>query len=220
MFLPSSKEKIAYERRKNMINYQKELDKLISDIENNKLRPRLLLHSCCAPCSSYVLEYLCKWFEITVYYYNPNIYPYDEYIKRKNEQIRLIKAFNLEGKQINIADADYDSDTFIKISKGLEAQPEGSTRCHKCYEFRLKKAAEFAKSHDYDFFATTLTVSPYKNAQIINEIGAKIEAQFNIKYLYSDFKKKSGYLRSIELSKQYDLYRQNYCGCIFSLSQK
>lgn len=203
-----------------MINYQKELDKLISDIENNKLRPRLLLHSCCAPCSSYVLEYLCKWFEITVYYYNPNIYPYDEYIKRKNEQIRLIKAFNLEGKQINIADADYDSDTFIKISKGLESQPEGSTRCHKCYEFRLKKAAEFAKNHDYDFFATTLTVSPYKNAQIINEIGAKIEAQFNIKYLYSDFKKKSGYLRSIELSKQYDLYRQNYCGCIFSLSQK
>ena len=202
---------------KCMINYQKELDKLTADIENSQIRPRLLLHSCCAPCSSYVLDYLYKWFDITVYYYNPNIYPYDEYIKRKNEQLRLIKEFNLEGKKFDFIDADYNCDTFIKLSEGLESEPEGQNRCHKCYELRLKRTAECAKEYNYDFFATTLTVSPYKNAQIINNIGAKIEAQFGVKYLYSDFKKKNGYLRSIELSKQYNLYRQNYCGCMFSM---
>ena len=196
-------------------NYQRELDELLKGLSDPP--PSLLLHSCCAPCSSYVLEYLCKWFEITVFYYNPNIYPYEEYVRRKDEQIRLIKKLNSEGKQIYFTDTDFNGNVFMKLSEGLESSPEGGSRCHKCYEFRLKKTAQLAKEQSYDFFATTLTVSPYKNAEVINNIGSKIESELGVKYLFSDFKKKGGYLRSIELSKKYNLYRQNYCGCIFSI---
>lgn len=200
-----------------MINYKRELDNLIKNIEKEGNRPNLLLHSCCAPCSSYVIEYLYKWFDITVCFYNPNIYPYDEYIKRKEEQMRLIKELGLKGTRIYFTDLDYDSNIFMEIARGLENEKEGGERCHKCYELRLRRSAELASKEHYDFFATTLTVSPYKNAQVINSIGANLESELGVRYLYSDFKKSNGYLRSIELSKQYNLYRQNYCGCVFSM---
>lgn len=194
------------------MNYQKELDKIIANLDNI---PNLLLHTCCAPCSSAVIEYLSDYFNITVYYYNPNISPVEEYEKRKNEQIRFLKEFKSKNK-LDIIDADYDNDKFIEISQGLEDQPEGGIRCHKCYNLRLEKTALKAKELNYDYFGTTLTVSPYKNSQVLNEIGKELEEKYGIKYLYSDFKKKEGYKRSIELSKQYNLYRQNYCGCIYS----
>ena len=194
------------------MNYQKELDKIIANLDNI---PNLLLHTCCAPCSSAVIEYLSDYFNITVYYYNPNISPVEEYEKRKNEQIRFLKEFKSKNK-LDIIDADYDNDKFIEISQGLEDQPEGGIRCHKCYNLRLEKTALKAKKLNYDYFGTTLTVSPYKNSQVLNEIGKELEEKYGIKYLYSDFKKKEGYKRSIELSKQYNLYRQNYCGCIYS----
>ena len=199
-----------------MINYQIELDKIIKVLEEKNIRPKLMLHSCCGPCSSYVLEYLRKWFDITVFYYNPNIYPYEEYEKRKQEQIRLINEFNSNGEKIEFIDGDYDYNVFLNVAKGLEKEKEGRERCHECYKFRLEKTAQKALEYNCDYFSTTLTVSPYKNAQFINALGLDIEKDKGVKYLVSDFKKRNGYLRSIELSKQYDLYRQDYCGCSFS----
>ena len=193
------------------MNYQLELDKLI---ENNEGKT-LLLHSCCAPCSSYVLEYLSNYFKITVYYYNPNISPYEEYLKRKEEQIRLINTMKTKYK-VDIIDADYDNNVYEEKIKGLENEPERGSRCHICYRLRLEKTCIKAKELGFDFFGTTLTLSPYKDSNVLNKIGEELMKEYNVNYLYSDFKKRNGYKRSIELSKIYNLYRQDYCGCIYS----
>lgn len=190
-------------------NYAKLLEKIIKELG---YKPSLLLHSCCAPCSSYVIEYLRNYFNITILYYNPNISPKEEYLKRKNEQLRFIKNFD----DIKFMDCDYDNDLYNNAVSGLEHEPERGKRCNICFKLRLSKTAELAKNNNFDYFGTTLTVSPYKNASLINDIGKKLEIEYNIKWLYSDFKKGDGYKRSIELSKQYDLYRQDYCGCIHS----
>lgn len=199
-----------------MINYQIELNKIIENIQGQF--PKLLLHVCCAPCSSYVLDYLSDYFDITVLYYNPNISPYEEYEKRMNEEIRLINEMNK--KNIKILECDYDNHLFEEIAQGLEQVPEGGIRCYKCYQLRLEKTAQIAKENKFDYFTTTLTISPLKNSQILNKIGKDLEEKYNIKYLYSDFKKKEGYKKSIILSKKYNLYRQNYCGCIYSKQYK
>ncbi|MCI5552931.1 MAG: epoxyqueuosine reductase QueH [Tenericutes bacterium] len=196
-------------------NYSIELEKMI---QNLKSTPTLLLHSCCAPCSSYVLNYLSKHFKITVLYYNPNISPKEEYEKRKQEQIRLIQEMPFENK-VDIMDCDYDNDQFETLVKGLEEEREGGSRCFRCYRLRLEKTALLASQNHYDYFGTTLTVSPYKNSQKLNEIGYDLEQIYHIPYLYSDFKKKEGYKKSIEFSKIYHLYRQNYCGCVYSKKQ-
>ncbi len=195
-----------------MKNYQKELEKIIYKLDYT---PNLLLHSCCAPCSSYVLEYLSNYFNITIYYYNPNIDSKEEFDKRVKEQIRLIKEMKLKNK-VNFIKEDYDNTPFLNMSKGLEHLKEGGARCFKCYYMRLEKTALKALYDHFDFFTTTLSISPYKNAQKLNEIGYMLEDKLNVKYLCADFKKKNGYKRSIELSKEYNLYRQDYCGCIYS----
>lgn len=192
-------------------NYQLRLEEIIK----NNLGKKLLLHSCCAPCSSYVIEYLTNYFNITILYYNPNIEPIEEYNKRKEEQIRLINSIPKK-YNVNIMDCDYDNDIYKIVIKGLENEPERGSRCLKCYKLRLEKTAQLAKKNNYDFFGTTLTVSPYKNSDVLNKIGNELESIYKIKYLYSDFKKKNGYKRSIELSSIYNLYRQDYCGCIYS----
>ena len=196
-------------------NYQRELDILINRLEN---KPKLLLHSCCAPCSSYVLEYLSKHFEITVLYYNPNIYPEKEYFFRENEQERFIsEVFPDDVKFIKIG---YNPDEFYTAVKGFEGIKEGGERCFKCYLLRLEKTAQIAKENNFDFFTTTLSISPYKNAEKLNEIGEALSEKYGVKYLVSDFKKKNGYKRSTELSKEYNIYRQNYCGCVFSKAER
>ena len=201
----------------NRRNYQKELDKVLEGLDN---RPSLLLHSCCAPCSSYVLTYLSGYFDITILYYNPNIFPEEEFDKRAKEQERLIGLLNDEndescGKIIFIRGV-YDPNEFFDMAKGLEDVPEGGSRCYKCYELRMREAARAAAEEGFDFFTTTLSISPLKNADWINEIGERLAAEYGVKHLPSDFKKREGYKRSIELSKKYGLYRQNYCGCIYS----
>ena len=185
--------------------------------EINKLKEpkKILLHSCCAPCSSYVITFLSNYFDITILYYNPNIQPKEEYEKRKKEQIRLIKSLNTKHK-LDYLDCDYDDDIYNEVIKGYEDCKEGGSRCHICFNLRLEKTAILAKKHNYDYFCSTLTVSPHKNSKIINEIGSTISNKYNIKWLYSDFKKNEGYKQSIELSKKYELYRQDYCGCIYS----
>ena len=196
-------------------NYQKILEHELENIKNSNTTPSILLHSCCGPCSSYVIEYLTSYFNITILYYNPNISPFSEYEKRKKEQIKLINTIPRVNK-IDILDCDYDNDIYEEVIKGLELEPERGKRCTKCFNLRLKKTAELAKANNFDYFGTTLTVSPYKNSKLLNEIGNNLEKEYKIKYLYSDFKKNNGYKRSIELSKKYNLYRQNYCGCIYS----
>ena len=193
-------------------NYNLKMNDIISSL---KSVPKILLHSCCGPCSTECITRLTKYFDITVLYYNPNIEPQEEYEKRKQEQIRFIKEFKPINK-LDFMDCDYDNASFERMTEGLEKEPEGGKRCHKCYELRLKKTANIAKDKGYNFFGTTLTVSPYKNSQIINEIGQKISKETNVEFLYSDFKKEDGYKKSIELSKEYNLYRQNYCGCHYS----
>lgn len=193
-------------------NYNLKMNDIISSL---KSAPKILLHSCCGPCSTECITRLTKYFDITVLYYNPNIEPQEEYEKRKQEQIRFIKAFKPINK-LDFMDCDYDNASFERMTEGLEKEPEGGKRCHKCYELRLKKTANIAKEKGYDFFGTTLTVSPYKNSQIINEIGEIVSKNVGVEFLYSDFKKEDGYKKSIELSKEYSLYRQNYCGCHYS----
>lgn len=193
------------------MNYQNELDKIIEQNQGKTL----LLHSCCAPCSSYVLEYLSDYFKITILYYNPNISPYSEYLKRKEEQIRLINTIKTK-YPVDIIDVDYENDIWEEQIKGLENEPERGMRCTICYKMRLEKTILKAKELNYDFFGTTLTVSPYKNSDVLNNIGKELMEKYNVNYLFSDFKKKNGYKRSIELSSKYNLYRQNYCGCIYS----
>lgn len=201
------------------INYSKLLESEIKKIQEKGYVPKLLLHSCCAPCSSYVIEYLSKYFDITIFYYNPNISPISEYLKRKEEQIRLINSIDTINK-LNIIDCDYDNDIYENKIRGLENEPERGNRCFVCFNLRLDKTASYAKELGYDYFATTLTVSPYKNSSLINEIGLKIQDIYDVNYLVSDFKKKDGYKRSIELSNKYNLYRQNYCGCKYSRRDK
>lgn len=201
------------------VNYQKELDKLILELKKEEKVPRLLLHSCCAPCSSYVLEYLSQYFEVTVFYYNPNIYPESEYTKRVLEQQKLISEMRFKYPVTFIA-GNYDSEKFYNMARGLENVKEGGERCFKCYELRLREAAKIAKNGEYDFFTTTLSISPLKNAQKLNEIGMLLAEEYGIEYLLSDFKKKNGYKRSVELSEQYGLYRQDYCGCVFSMKER
>ncbi|MBC5683837.1 epoxyqueuosine reductase QueH [Ruminococcus sp. NSJ-13] len=201
------------------VNYQKELDKLILELKKEEKVPRLLLHSCCAPCSSYVLEYLSQYFEVTVFYYNPNIYPESEYTKRVLEQQKLISEMRFKHPVTFIA-GNYDSEKFYNMARGMENVKEGGERCFKCYELRLREAAKIAKNGEYDFFTTTLSISPLKNAQKLNEIGMLLAEEYGIEYLLSDFKKKNGYKRSVELSEQYGLYRQDYCGCVFSMKER
>lgn len=197
----------------NKINYQKELDKIIDSLDGRV--PTLLLHSCCAPCSSYALEYLSNYFDITVYYYNPNISPKAEFDKRFAEQKRLIASLPAKHK-IKLIEGDYNYSDFSEIAKGFENVKEGGERCFRCYKLRLEKSAHLAKEQGFDYFCTTLSISPLKNSQKINEIGLEVAEKYGVKWLPSDFKKKEGYKRSIELSREYNLYRQNFCGCVFS----
>ena len=199
----------------NKINYQKELDKIISQNIEKKFIPTLLLHSCCAPCSSYVLEYLSQYFKITVLYYNPNISPREEYEKRKEEQKRLIALMPFV-YPVGIMDCEYNTQPFFAMAKGLEECPEGGQRCFACYDLRLRRTAREAAAGGFDYFTTTLSISPLKNAQKLNTLGFAAGEDFHVKFLPADFKKKEGYKRSIELSGKYSLYRQNYCGCIYS----
>lgn len=197
----------------NKINYQKLTDKVIDDFGERV--PRLLLHSCCAPCSSYTLEYLANYFEITVLYYNPNISPEGEFEKRFAEQKRLIESMPAKHK-ITLIKGEYNYEDFEKIARGYEDVPEGGERCFRCYRLRLSRAAELAREKGFDYFCTTLSISPLKNSQKINEIGYELEKEYGVAWLPSDFKKREGYKRSIELSREYNLYRQNFCGCIYS----
>lgn len=209
-------------------NYQKQLDEIINNITTNKSVtdvPKLLIHSCCAPCSSYCLEYLMQYFDITLLYYNPNITDETEYVKRVNEQQRLINAYNVDKRilqmpEIKFLEGNYNPKLFFDLVKGYEKCEEGGERCKLCFEMRLGYTAEIAAREKYDFFTTTLTISPLKNAALLNEIGQSLATQYGIKFLPSDFKKRNGYKRSIELSKEYDLYRQDYCGCIYSKVQR
>ena len=197
-------------------SYYKLGQKELSSLTGKK---KLLLHSCCAPCSSHVITYLTSYFDITILYYNPNISPKSEYDKRKQEQIRLIKEID-RVNNIDIIDCDYDNDLYEEKIHGLENEPERGKRCTVCFDLRLDKTAKMAKELGYDYFCTTLTVSPYKNSKLINEVGLEKEKKYNIKWLYSDFKKENGYKDSIELSKKYNLYRQDYCGCKYSVRNK
>lgn len=201
----------------NQTNYQKELEKILAGLGEETV-PSLFLHSCCAPCSSYVLEYLCRYFYITVFFFNPNISPREEYEKRVEEQKRLIAVYNEEGKgyPIAVCEGEYAADRFYEAAKGLEACPEGGDRCFRCFELRLEETARRAAEAGCDYFATTLTVSPLKNARTLNEIGRSLCEKYGIAWLPSDFKKKEGYKRSVELSARYGLYRQDYCGCVYS----
>ena len=215
----------------NAVNYQKELDKILKEQRllsgGGQVTRTLFLHSCCAPCSSYVLEYLCNYFHITVYYYNPNISANEEYHKRVKEQMRLIDAYNREiengardGHPIRIVEGDYEPQRFYETARGYEDCPEGGERCFRCFDLRLRETAKRAKEGGFDYFATTLTISPLKNAQKINEIGIALAKEYDVSWLPADFKKKDGYKRSIELSAEYELYRQNYCGCIYSKEER
>ncbi len=192
------------------INYQKKLLELVSKFTS---KPSLLLHSCCGPCSTQVIDFLKDYFEITILYYNPNIEPKEEYEHRKKEQLRFIEEY--QESKINFLDCDYANLEFENYIKGLEQEPEGGARCHKCYYLRMKKTACFAKIKGFDYFGTTLTVSPYKNSQVINKIGEYISRELDMPYIYGDFKKNDGYLKSINFSKEYNLYRQDYCGCLY-----
>lgn len=202
--------------------YSKELEQILEDDKNKG--KRLFLHSCCAPCSSYVLEYLRRFFDITVFYYNPNITEQEEYVKRVAEQKRLIGEFNRQLEDgtiagaypIEVIEGDYQRELFFDSVKGLENCKEGGERCFVCYEMRLRETAKRAKELEADYFTTTLTISPLKNAAKLNEIGERLAQEYGVPFLPSDFKKKNGYKRSIELSKEYNLYRQDYCGCIYS----
>lgn len=200
-------------------NYQLILDKILNKLTEEKVVPTLLLHSCCAPCSSYVLEYLSQYFKITILYYNPNIGPETEYNRRKQEQIDFISRFPAQNP-INFLDCDYDPMEFFKKIKGKEHLGEKSERCYACYELRLEETAKAASKLGFDYFTTTLSISPHKNAVWLNEIGETLSEKYGVKYLFSDFKKKGGYYRSTELAKEYGLYRQDYCGCVFSKQER
>lgn len=196
------------------VNYQTKLENIIKGLKLNGKNPKLLLHCCCGPCSTYVFEYLIKHFKITAFYYNPNTYPEEEYNFRFKQ---LEKFSNLSGYNFEIIKSNYRDSEFYNEINGLENEPEGKKRCEKCINLRLKETAKLAKKLNFDYFTTTLSVSPHKNADFINKCGNYLEEKYKVNYLFADFKKKDGYKRSIELSNKYELYRQNYCGCKFSL---
>ena len=200
----------------NRRNYQKELDKIIQENESRSRVPRLFLHSCCAPCSSYVLEYLSRYFQITVLYYNPNIYPPSEYEMRVEEEEKLIEKMSFPNP-VTLKKGRYVPEEFYETVRGYENSPEGGDRCERCYELRLREAALEARKGGYDFFTTTLSISPLKSAQKLNSVAEKVSREYGVPCLPSDFKKRNGYKRSLELSEKYDLYRQNYCGCRYSI---
>lgn len=197
-----------------MENLQKELEKIIEQNKKEGIRPSLLLHACCAPCSSYCIEYLNEHFEITLFFYNPNIFPAEEYTHRVNELKRLVHEMGLN---IPVLEAENDTESFYALAKGRENIREGGARCFDCYRLRLEKTAKLARERGFDYFTTTLSISPLKNAAKLREIGLELEGEYGVKNLPSDFKKKEGYKRSIELSKKYNLYRQDYCGCEYSV---
>ena len=201
------------------MNYQLEMEKIIKQEESLGRVPTLFLHSCCAPCSSYALEVLSKYFKITIFYYNPNIFPEEEYQKRVLEQQKFISAIS-SIHPISFLEGEYQPKDFFDTVRGYEHLKEGSERCFRCYRLRLEEAAVMAKKLGFDYFSTTLSISPYKNSQVLNEIGFSLEKQYQISYLCADFKKKNGYKRSIELSEEYGLYRQDYCGCIYSKQER
>ena len=194
------------------MNYQIILDETLKKLDGKK---KLLLHACCAPCSSYVIEYLANYFDITILYYNPNIDTEDEFNKRLNELKRFVKEFKVKNS-VEVISLGYNNEDYLKEVKGLEEEREGGARCLKCYKLRLEKSCIYAKKNNFDYFTTTLTISPLKNSKILNEIGQELEKVYNMPYLYSDFKKREGYKRSIVLSHEYNLYRQDYCGCKYS----
>ena len=195
------------------INYQLRLDETLRELTEKQLRPRLLLHACCAPCSSYVLEYPTRYFDITVFYYNPNISPENEYRHRVEEIKRLI---NEMCPSVHFIEGRYEPERFYEMSKGLEQEPERGKRCLKCYRMRLEQSASEAAKGSFDYFTTTLSISPQKDSAVLNRIGKEVSDEYGVPYLFSDFKKRGGYKRSIELSARFSLYRQNYCGCVFS----
>ncbi len=203
----------------NRRNYQKELDHILERLAAQEEAPALLLHSCCAPCSSYVLEYLSSFFKITVFYYNPNIYPESEYRARAEEQERLIKELPA-AHPVSFLEGRYLPKDFYAVTKGMEQLPEGGERCFACYRLRLSEAARAAKEGGFHYFATTLSISPLKNAEKLNEIGESLASEYGVVWLPSDFKKRDGYKRSIQLSKEYGLYRQDYCGCVYSYRER
>lgn len=203
-------------------NYSNETEKIISEIDKEN-RPTLLLHSCCAPCSSYVIEYLSPYFRLTVLYYNPNIFPLEEYNHRVNEEKRFIEEYNKKcgfDADVRFAEIAWESEKFYEAVKGYEHIHEGGERCFRCFRLRLERAAKYARDNNFDYFTTTLSISPLKNAEKLNEISEELSEIYGVKNLPSDFKKKGGYLRSVELSKEYSLYRQDYCGCVFSAKER
>lgn len=200
------------------MNYQKMLDEIIESNKLNNYVPKLLIHSCCAPCSSYCLEYLSQYFDITVLYYNPNIFPKEEYAYRAEEQRRFISAFPAKNP-IKLIVESYEPEEFYQIAKGYEDTPEGGERCTRCYRLRLEHTANKAKELNMDYFTTTLSISPLKDATRLNDIGTELSNIYNVDYLYSDFKKRNGYKRSVELSREYDMYRQDFCGCVYSMRE-
>lgn len=201
------------------VNYQIEMERELARIRRDGRRPRLLLHSCCAPCSSAVLEQLTKVFDLTVFFYNPNIAPEEEFLHRVEEQRRLIGEMPHDGS-IELVQGEYDDEVFHALAKGLEEVPEGGERCTRCFRLRLGRTAQMAAEGGFDYFTTTLSISPLKDAQRLNAIGAEFAEQFGVAYLFSDFKKKNGYKRSCELSAEYGLYRQDYCGCVYSKMER
>ena len=201
------------------MNYQKLLDLKLEEIKKSGKIPALLLHACCAPCSSYTIEYLSKYFRITIYYYNPNIHPESEYIRRIEELKKFLCEYT-PTNSVNFVEENYDPKEYFNSVKGLENLGEKSKRCYNCYKLRMKKSCKYAKENNYDYFTTTLSISPYKVSNWINEIGEELSKKYDINYLYADLKKKNGYKRSLELSKEYNLYRQDYCGCIYSKNER
>ena len=200
-------------------NYAKELERLIQKLQQEGKVPRLLLHACCAPCSSAVLEYLSQYFAITLLYYNPNIAPLEEYQKREAELRRLVSQMKFT-HPVELLPCQYDGQAFVQAARGLEGEPEGGKRCEACFRLRLRYAAQEAARLRFDYYTTTLSISPMKNAPLLNQLGEEIGREFGVAHLPSDFKKKDGYKRSVQLSKEYDLYRQDYCGCAFSKAQR
>lgn len=204
------------------INYQKQLDEILKSINPQEKKPTLLLHACCGPCSSYVIEYLSSYFDITIFYYNPNIYPKKEYERRLNELEDFIPRFEPAVKnKVKIVVSTYEPKDFFEATnvlneEELQQEAEKGIRCRRCYEFRMKKAYAYAAENKFDWFCTTLSISPFKDSVIINEIGSELEEENSVRFLTSDFKKKGGFLRSLELSREYGLYRQDYCGCLYS----
>ena len=207
----------------NKRNYQRELDRILDTIRERPASdghlPALFLHVCCAPCSSYVLEYLSRYFKITVFYYNPNIFPEEEYLRRVKEQQRLIREMPLPNS-VCFLEGRFDPSEFYTAVRGLEHIPEGGERCRACFRLRLNETARLASERGFDYFTTTLTISPLKSAASLNEIGEALADEYRVRWLPSDFKKKNGYKRSVELSAEYGLYRQDYCGCVFSKRER